>query len=421
MKAPFCESPMNDDSATRHYFLRIIDEYSMNAQVLASELASKVLCNYAALLNVDRVELASAEKHIVYEDGKLKLYRLKAIEGVQQRCVTPVLMVYALVNRPSMLDLQPDRSLIRNLLAQGLDVYIIDWGYPSKADKYVTLDDYVDGYIDGCVNHILATTGLSNVNIVGICQGGTLATIYATLYPQKVRTLIPIATPIDFSSSEGLLFEWAKTMDIDAIVDGFGVVPDAFMNVGFMMIKPFARLEKYAAALDMYDAPDKLMNFLRMEEWIFDSPAQAGECLRQFVKDLYKENAFVKGTLNIGGKIAHLSNITMPLLNVYASADHIVPPSATLPLNDYVASTDTMFHEMSGGHIGIFVGAKAQRELAPAIAEWLVQRDVPADERRSTKNVQTFPTVIQSARAATKKTAQPVSATSAASAANNIL
>jgi polyhydroxyalkanoate synthase len=342
----------------------------------ASDLAAKLLNNYATLLGVEAVDVGSAAKDAVYEDGKLKLYRFQPLEGVEQRCTTPVLMVYALVNRPYMLDLQPDRSLIRNLLAQGLDVYMIDWGYPSQADKYVTLDDYVNGSIDDCVNHILASTRLPSVNLVGICQGGTLSTIYAALHPKKVRTLIPIATPINFASNEGLLFEWAKSMDVDNIVDGFGVVPDAFMNVGFMMIKPFARLEKYAAALEMHDTPDKLANFLRMEQWIFDSPAQAGECLRQFVKDLYQENKLVKGTLTVGDSTVHLKNITMPLLNVYASADHIVPPSATIPLNDHVGSADTSLYEVTGGHIGIFVGAKAQRELAPAIATWLVERDV---------------------------------------------
>jgi polyhydroxyalkanoate synthase len=352
----------------------IFDNPTLAAEHIAA-MTAKLFGNYAAMQSVHEVEVGTAPKDVVYEDGKLKLYHFRPQPGIRQSVQTPVLVVYALVNRPYMLDLQPDRSMIRNLLAQGLDVYMIDWGYPTKADRFTTLDDYVSGYIGGCVQHIQRTTGFEKISLVGICQGGTLSTIYSTLYPEHVNALIPIATPIDFSTNEGLLFHWAKSLDVDAIVDAFGVVPDTFLNAGFLMVKPFARLEKYAAALDLHDESEKLQNFLRMEQWIFDSPAQAGECLRQFVKDLYQENRLLKGTLQLGKRTATLKNLTMPLLNVYASSDHIVPPQATVPLNDYAASKDKTLLEIPGGHIGIFVGAKAQRELAPKIAEWLKQRD----------------------------------------------
>ena len=112
-----------------------------------------------------------------------------------------------------------------------------------------------------------------------------------------------------------------------------------------------------------------------MEKWIFDSPGQAGECLRQFIKDCYQGNKLVKGEMKIGDRVVNLKNITMPLLNIYASGDHLVPPAATKPLNDLVGSTDKSLYEFKGGHIGVFVGAKSQKELAPAISKWLHDRD----------------------------------------------
>jgi polyhydroxyalkanoate synthase len=115
-----------------------------------------------------------------------------------------------------------------------------------------------------------------------------------------------------------------------------------------------------------------------MEKWIFDSPGQAGECLRQFVKDCYQSNKLVKGKLKLGGKTVDLGKITMPILNIYASADHLVPPAATKPFNDLVGSEDKTLYEFQGGHIGVFVGSRSQKELAPAIAKWLIQRDAPA-------------------------------------------
>ncbi|MCI4626965.1 MAG: hypothetical protein L3V56_13550, partial [Candidatus Magnetoovum sp. WYHC-5] len=131
---------------------------------------------------------------------------------------------------------------------------------------------------------------------------------------------------------------------------------------------------KYIGMLDIIEDKEKLINFLRMEKWIFDSPDQAGDTIRQFIKDMYQENKLFKGTLQIGDKNVNLKNITMPLLNIYATADHIVPPSATKPLNDVVGSIDKELYEFKGGHIGVFVGAKSQKELAPAIADWVIKK-----------------------------------------------
>jgi polyhydroxyalkanoate synthase len=151
-----------------------------------------------------------------------------------------------------------------------------------------------------------------------------------------------------------------------------------------LMLMPFnLNIKKYIDMLDVMEDKEKLLNFLRMEKWIFDSPGQAGECLRQFVKDLYQGNKLVKGKLKLGGKTVDLSKITMPILNIYASADHLVPPAATKPFNDLVGSEDKTLYEFQGGHIGVFVGSRSQKELAPAISKWLIQRDAPSPVKTS--------------------------------------
>jgi polyhydroxyalkanoate synthase len=275
-----------------------------------------------------------------------------------------------------MLDIQPDRSLVRNLLSLGLDLYVIDWGYPTRADRYVTLDDYVNWYIGGCVDFVRRDHGIDAVSLMGICQGGTLATIYSALHPEKVKNLITLVTPIDFSTNDGLLFRWAKDMNIDRLVDAHGgAVPGEFLNNGFAMLKPMMRVNKYMGMNDTMQDKDKLMNFLRMEKWINDSPDQAGECFRQFLKDLYQENKLVKGTLEVGGKTVSLKNIKMPLLNIYASEDHLVPPAASIPFNEHVGTKDNELYKFPGGHIGVFVGSRSQKELGPTIAKWLGKRD----------------------------------------------
>jgi polyhydroxyalkanoate synthase len=338
-----------------------------------SEVNTKLIKGAETLVGIDEIDVGTAPKELVYEEDKLKVYHYKQEDEVT--CGVPVLIVYALVNRQYMLDLQPDRSIVRNLLQHGMDLYIIDWGYPTKADMYLTLDDYINGYLNNCVDMIRKQTGNDKITLMGICQGGTFCGIYSALYPEKVKNLVTLVAPFDFSTNDALLFSWAKNMNVDALVDTYKVVPGDFLNAGFLMLMPFTlNIGKYVDMLDVTQEKESLLNFLRMEKWIFDSPGQAGECLRQFIKDCYQGNKLVKGELKVGERLVDLKNITMPLLNIYASGDHLVPPAATRPLNDLVGSTDKSLYEFKGGHIGVFVGSKSQKELAPAISKWLHER-----------------------------------------------
>lgn len=211
---------------------------------------------------------------------------------------------------------------------------------------------------------------------MSVCQGGTLSTIYSSIYPHKVKNLITLVTPIDFSVNDGLLFRWSKDMDFDALVENYdGLIPGEFLNTGFEMLKPMMKINKNTGLVNSLDDKDKLLNFLRMEKWIADSPDQAGECFRQFMKDLYQGNKLLKGKLVVGKHKVDLKNLTMPLLNIYATEDHLVPPSATIPLNDAVGSKDKELYKFQGGHIGVFVGGRSQKELAPAVFNWLKKRD----------------------------------------------
>jgi polyhydroxyalkanoate synthase len=348
-----------------------------------SEVSGKLFKGAELLTDIDDIDVGTTPKELVYQEDKLALYHYKP--EAEQACGVPVLVVYALVNRPYMLDIQPDRSFIRNLLKLGMDVYLIDWGYPTAADRYLSMDDYINGYIDHCVDAVRRDANSEKVTLMGVCQGGTFSGIYTALHPEKIHNLITLVAPFDFATDDGLLFNWSKEMNIDALVDAYGVVPGSVLNDSYLMLMPFnLYLKKYVDMLDVLDDEAKLMNFLRMEKWIFDSPGQAGECLRQFVKDLYQGNKLAKGTMELGGRAVDMKNISAPILTIYASADHLVPPAATIPFNDMVSSKDKTLYEFPGGHIGVFVGSRSQKELAPAIAKWLVERDVN-DAKKSTK------------------------------------
>ena len=127
---------------------------------------------------------------------------------------------------------------------------------------------------------------------------------------------------------------------------------------------------------------ETVRNFLRMEKWIFDSPDQAGETFRQFFKDCYQKNLLIKNEMMLDGKKINLKNITMPLLNVMAEFDHLVPNDASKPLMDAVSSSDKETLVFPTGHIGIFVGSKSQKEVCPRIAEWLRPRSLVDGEKK---------------------------------------
>ena len=350
--------------------------FEKQTALFAKELerySSRLLKATEALLETEDVELATSPKDLVFQEDKVKLYHFRP--RTRRTCPVPLLISYALVNRETMMDLEEGRSLIRNMLEHGLDIYIIIWGYPSRLERYVTLDDYIDTYMNDCVDHVRKERGLEKINLMGVCQGGTFAAIYGALYPEKVRNLITMVTPIDFDTDDGLLNVWSRYMDVDLMVDTLGNIPGDFMNLGFLMLKPFQlMIDKYIGLVEGADDPAAVRNFLKMEKWIFDSPDQSGETLRKFVNELYKENRLIKGQLQIGGRKVDLKRIDMPLLNIYAEQDHLVPPSSSKPLAELVSSTDTTTRSFPVGHIGMYVSSKSQRELAPMIAEWLIER-----------------------------------------------
>lgn len=332
-----------------------------------------------ALRAIGDVDIAPTPKDAVYREDKLVLYRYRPLDGAAAPAPAkpsiPLLICYALVNRPYMLDLQEDRSLIRGLLRRGIDVYLIDWGTPDGADRYLDLDDYINRYLHHCVGQVAAAHGVDSVNLLGVCQGGTFSLCYAALHPERIRNLVTMVTPVDFKTNDNLLSKWVQGVDVDALVRVSGNISGELLNYTFLSLMPFRLMsQKYAGIADIARDPVQLRNFMRMEKWIFDSPDQAGEAFRQFITWFYRENRLVADTLTIGSQAVHLRNVTMPVLNVYALQDHLVPPAASVVLKDLVGTQDYTPYAFKGGHIGIYVSGRAQKDLPAAISDWLRSR-----------------------------------------------
>ncbi len=339
------------------------------SQVSAEQLARAA----AALSAAQSAEAGTSSRQIVWQAEKVTLHRYEPL--AKPAGLAPVLICYALVNRPYMLDLQPDRSLIRRLLERGLDVYLLDWGYPDRADHLLELDDYISRFLHGAVQHVLDQHGIASLNLLGVCQGGAFSLCYSALHPARVRNLITMVTPVDFQTPENLLSKWMRGIDVDALVDATGNVPGELLNAAYLSLMPFRLTQqKYVGLLDMLDQPQQLETFMRMERWIFDSPDQAGTAFRQFAKWCFQENRLIRGTLVLGGRAVDLRQIVQPVLNIFARQDHLVPPSASIPLARYIGSQDYSPLELDVGHIGMYVSGKAQQQLPEAIFLWLKAR-----------------------------------------------
>jgi len=327
--------------------------------------------------------IATTPYEVVYQEDRVKLKHYIPVLPKRKLMKTPLLVVYALINRETMLDLQPGRSIVQNFLNDGIDLYMIDWGYPTRKDKFLTIDDHVNVYMDNIVDFIRRQHNLPKINLMGICMGGAFSVMYSALHPEKIKNLVTTVTPTNFDTDQGLLHIWMKNLDADRMVKTFGNMPGDIMNLGFLLLNP-ARLmiDKYVGFLENVDNKNFVENFVRMEKWIFDSPDVPGETFRQFIIDCYQKNLLIQSKMELGGRRVDLKKITMPLLNFYGQYDHLVPPAACELLTGKVGSKDTQDICLKTGHIGIYVSSRFQKEFAPKIASWLKEREHEKPKRR---------------------------------------
>ena len=323
------------------------------------------------------VEVGQTPCEEVYSENKLTLNHYEPTTDEQHD--VPILIVYALINKPYILDLQPDRSVVQTLLDEGFDVYLIDWGEPSKLDSHLTLHDYVDRYIDNCVDVVRERSGEDAINILGYCMGGTMSAMYASLHPEKVRNLGLMAAGLCFDGEGGVLEQWGdeEFYSPETITETVGNVPSEFLDVGFALMDPVDNfVTKYVRLFDNIENDEMVENFARMEKWIGDGIDVAGETYCQFIEDIYQDNKLAENELYLGDEHVDLNNIDMPVLQIVGEYDHLIPPEASKPFNDVIASDDTSIIEFPTGHIGLSVSSSSHTKLWPEVSEWYAERSV---------------------------------------------
>jgi polyhydroxyalkanoate synthase subunit PhaC len=342
-----------------------------------AQLTLRVTQTLSRLQQARGVTVGCSAKRAVWACGKTRLYHYLPLPGAasaRRGALRPVLICFALVNRPYILDLQPDRSLVRRLLEAGLSVYLIDWDDPDEADRRIDLEEYIESHLGGAVRHILADHDLDALNLLGVCQGGVLSLVYTALHRERIANLVTLTTPVDFHTPDNLLSKWVRRVDT-RLIEASGNIPGEVLNALFLALMPLRLTQqKYVRLLSGSADQQAIEDFVRMEKWIFDSPPQAAVALAQFVRWFYQENRLIRGTLEIAGHRVNLGDIRQPLLNLYALEDHIVPAAASAVLKECVGSRDYSACAVATGHIGMYVSRAARTQIPARIISWLGER-----------------------------------------------
>lgn len=338
-----------------------------------AQYMSQCVAGALALQQVPLIQYQYNERKLVYALDKVKLYHYKP--HLPNPLATPVLVVFATVNRPEILDLFPERSFIGGLLNQGMDVYLLDWGYPDAQDGDISLQRYVTHYLHSCVKTIAATTPSHKINLLGICQGGLMCLCYATFSPY-LKNLVLISTPVDFHTEDNTVAKFLNTIDMARLTKVFTNVPGAWLTQFFISLRPFELIgKKYLRFVDHIHDQEATDRFLRVEKWLNDAPDQAGRAFRELAKHFYRDNKLIKGDIKLGSHKVSLASLSIPVLNVMASQDEIVPMSASLALKKYVSPALYSEQVYPSGHIGIYVSDKVGGHMSQGIAQWLGEKE----------------------------------------------
>lgn len=326
------------------------------------------------LLTQADAKVGISPKDVVWTHRKTTLYRYRS---ERRRHPIPVLLVFALINRPDIFDLRPGNSFVEFLLDKGYDVFLIDWGYPEEEDADMGLDKYVCDELHWGIRETLRASGQDELTLLGWCIGGTLCLLYGGFYPDNpIRNMALLTTPVD---TRGALYtNWVgrDSFDVDYVAEGYKVIPGQAIDWANKMMKPVTNYwTTYRRLWDnVQDGQARREAYQPMARWVADNPPFPAAAYRDWITWMYKENRLVQNRMWLRDKRADLRNIDQRLLVVTAGADHIAPPEGTHPLLGLVSSEDVTCFDRPGGHIGLMAGSKARTEIWPDIAQWLEPR-----------------------------------------------
>jgi polyhydroxyalkanoate synthase len=326
------------------------------------------------ILTTPDAPIGETPRDVVWTHRKTTLYRYRSMAREHP---VPVLLVFALINRPEIFDLRRGSSFVEFLLDEGFDVFLVDWGVPDEEDADMGLAEFVCDELDWAVRETLRSCAEEELTLLGWCIGGTLSAIYCALHPAgAVRNAVLLTTPIDPSGSLYERWVGGDEFDVDFIAESYPAVPGAGIDFANKLMKPVTNYVTTYRRLfqSILEGKDPRDSYQAMAKWVADNPPFPARAYREWITWMYKENALVAGHMRLRGERVDLARIEQNLLVVTAGADHIAPREGTLPLLDLVCSDDVTHLDRPGGHIGLMAGSKAKHEIWPELADWMSER-----------------------------------------------
>lgn len=325
------------------------------------------------------VQIGQTPKEVIWTLNKMKLYHFYPQTPPEERKGIPLLLVFALINRPDIFDLRPGNSFVEYMVQHGYDVYMLDWGRPGLEDAGYDFEDYALKFLPRAVRAVQRHSGSHEFSLCGWCIGATITSIYAAMRPDDGLTnLVLLTAPLDFSNKEaGPYNKWLNTefYNVDELVRQYGNVPGAVIDYGAKMLKPVENfVTNYLKLWDNLDNKVVVESWLSMNTWVTDNVDFPGAAFRQWVVEFFRENRLMEGKLMMEGRPVLLKNIKANVLNVIADKDHIVPNCQSTAAMDHFGTSDKLLLEMKGGHIGLMVGSGASKRTWPQINTWLAKR-----------------------------------------------
>ena len=311
---------------------------------------------------------------VVYTSGLLRLRRYRTERATRS---PPVLLVYSLIKRPYVLDLLPDRSVVRSLLREGLSVYLADWLPPRPEDTDRRLQDYIDEDLAHAVDCIRRLEAVNRIALVGCCLGGFLAAVYAALHPENVERLMVFALPFEsrppfapvaaeyLAGVYGNIPAWWLRSGLNSRVpDRAGLSAFVATELGEPeLVRTDSRLEPSAVEREL-------------ETWFGSDVPFAGRLFGEVMGNAYGQSQFASSELIVGDRRVALGEICCPVLNVCAENDRVVPPRESLSFVRHVGSRHSTNLVFTGGHLGLMVSRAAHASLWPHVGRWLAGKVV---------------------------------------------
>ncbi len=269
-----------------------------------------------------------------------------------------VLFMPSLINPPNVLDLEPEKSLLRWLTGQGFRVFLIDWGWDVEARKALSVAGHVERIALPFIEHLRQPPLL-----VGYCLGGTMAVAAAAL--AKVAALATIAAPWRFSgfpdeARKSILSLWTSSQ---AAVGAMGLLPMEVLQSAFWSLDPTRTVSKFERFAELDPQSPQARAFVTLEDWANDGPPIPEAAAREMFESLFDKDLPGLGTWRVGGKIIDPSRLACPIFNIVSTTDRIVPHRTAIPAGERL--------DLDQGHVGMVVGGRATESLWQPLAAWL--------------------------------------------------